>query len=47
MEDYSAQAFIQAFIRFSCEVVYSKCMVIDEGSQLTKGCDSMRISSQI
>ena len=44
MDDYSAQAFIQAFIRFSCEVGYPKFMVIDEGSQLIKGCDNMRIS---
>ena len=36
MDDYSAQAFIQVFIRFSC-----KFMVIDEGSQLIKGCDNM------
>ena len=35
MDDYSAQAFIQAFIRFSCEV---------EGSQLIKGCENMKIS---
>ena len=44
MDDYSALTFIQAFIRFSCEVVYPKFMVIDEGSQIIKGCDNMRIS---
>ena len=44
MDDYSAQAVIQAFIRFSCEVGYPRFMVIDEGSQLIKGCDNMRIS---
>ena len=44
MDDYSAQAFIQAFIRFSCKVGYRNFMVIDEGSQLIKGCDSIRIS---
>ena len=44
MDDYSTQAFIQAFIRFSCEVVYPKVMVIDEGSHLIKVCDNMRIS---
>ena len=44
MDDYSTQAFIQAFIRFSCEVGYPQFMVIDEGSQLIKGCDNMRIS---
>ena len=42
MDDYSA--FIQAFIRFSGEVGYPKFMVIDEGSQLIKGCDNMKIS---
>ena len=44
MDDYSAQAFIQAFIRFSGKVGYPKFMVIDGGSQLIKGCDNMRIS---
>ena len=44
MDDYSAQAFIQAFIRFFCEVGYPRCIVIDEGSQLIKGCDNIRIS---
>ena len=44
MDNYSAQAFIQAFIRFSCEVRYSKFLIIDEDTQLIKGCDSMRIS---
>ena len=43
MDDYSAQAFIQAFIRFSWEVGYPKFMKIDEGSQLIKGCDNMRL----
>ena len=44
MDAYSAKGFIQAFIRFSCEVGYPKFMVIDEGSQLIKGCDNMRMS---
>ena len=44
MDNYSAQAFIQAFTRFSGELGYPKLMVIDEGSQLIKGCDSLRIS---
>ena len=44
MDDYSAQAFIQSFIRFSCEVGYPKFVMIDEGSQLIKGCETMRIS---
>ena len=34
---------LQAFIRFPCEVGHPKLMVIDKGSPLIKGCDSMRI----
>ena len=44
MEDYSTQSFIQSFIRFSCEVGYPKFILIDEGSQLVKGCGDMRLS---
>ena len=44
MDVYSAQAFIQAFIKFSCEVAYPKFMIIDESIQLIKGCDRRRIS---
>ena len=42
MEDYGTTAFIQAFIRFSCDVGYPKVLLIDEGSQLIKGCQSMK-----
>ena len=41
MESYNTTAFIQAFIRFSCDVGYPKVLLIDEGSQLIKGCQSM------
>ena len=44
MDDYSIQAFIQSFIRFSCEVGYPKYMMVDEGSQLVKGCEVMRLN---
>ena len=44
MEDYSTSSFIQSFIRFSCEVGYPKFMLIDEGSQLVKGCSTMRLA---
>ena len=44
MDDYSTQAFIQSFIRFSCEVGYSGYMMVDEGSQLVKGCEVMRLN---
>ena len=43
MDDYSTQAFIQSFIRFSCEVGYPRYMMVDEGSQLVKGCEVMRL----
>ena len=43
MEDYSSSSFIKAFIRFACEVGYPKELLPDEGSQLIKGCDSMKL----
>ena len=46
MEDYGTSSFIQAFIRFSCEVGYPKTILIDEGSQLKKGCDTMLLNFQ-
>ena len=42
MEDYSTSAFLQSFTRFSCEVGYPKKLTTDEGSQLVKGCSSMK-----
>ena len=42
MEDYGTTAFLQAFIRFSCDVGYPKVLLIDEGSQLVKGCETMK-----
>lgn len=33
MDDYSSSAFIQCFIRFSCDVGYPKMILCDEGSQ--------------
>ena len=44
MENYSASAFLQSFIRFSCEVGYPKILVSDEGSQLVKGYGDMHLS---
>ena len=44
MEDYSTTAFIQSFVRFSCEVGYPKFLSVDEGSQLVKGCESMKLT---
>ena len=44
MEDYSTAAFIQSFVQFSCEVGYPKFLSVDEGSQLVKGCESMKLT---
>ena len=41
MEDYSTEAFLLAFVRFSCRVGFPKLLLPDEGSQLVKGCKSM------
>ena len=43
MEDYSTTAFIQTFTRFSCDVGYPKKLLPDEGSQLIKGCTSVKL----
>ena len=44
MEDYSADSFVLAFIRFACRFGYPKKLLTDEGSQLVKGCKNMIIS---
>ena len=36
MEGYSSTAFIQSFIRLSCEVGYPKILLADSGSQIVK-----------
>ena len=46
MDDYSSSSFIQSFIRFSCEVGYPKMLLPDEGSQLVKGCETMKLNFQ-
>jgi len=46
MEDYCTASFIQAFIRFCCDAGYPKKLLIDEGSQLKKGCETMRFNFQ-
>ena len=43
MEDYSSQAFVYAFIRFSSDAGYPRTLLIDEGSQLIKGCQTMKL----
>ena len=44
MEDYSTTAFVHTFTRISCEVGYLKKLSPDEGSQLIKGCSSIKLS---
>ena len=44
MEDYSTTAFIRSFVRFSCKVGYPEFLSVDEGSQLVKGCESMKLT---
>ena len=46
MDDYSSTAFIQSFIRFSCDVGYPKILLPDEGGQLMKGGQSMKLNFQ-
>ena len=41
MEDYSTEASLLAFVRFSCRVGYPELLLPDEGSQLVKGCKTM------
>ena len=44
MEDYSADGFVLAFVRFACRFGYPKKLMPDPGSQLVKGCKDMIIS---
>ena len=44
LEDYSISGFLLAFTRFVCDVGYPKLMMIDEGSQLVRGCEFMEFS---
>ncbi|XP_066935306.1 uncharacterized protein [Clytia hemisphaerica] len=43
MEDYSTTSFLQAFTRFSCQVGYPNKLLADEGGQLIKGCETMKL----
>ena len=44
LEDYSTDAFVLGFIRFSCRVGYPRYLLPDAGSQLVKGCEDMSYS---
>ena len=43
MEDYSSESCLLGFIRFACKVGYPKKLMPDEGSQLVKGCEVMKL----
>ena len=43
MDNYSTSAFLDAFIRFACDAGYPKIILIDAGSQIVKGCETMEI----
>ena len=44
MEDYSTDAIVLAFIRFSCRLGYPKYALPDAGGQLVKACVDMQYS---
>ena len=44
MENYTADAFVLAFVRFASRFVYPKTVMPDDGSQLVKGCENMILS---
>ena len=44
MESYSTTAFIQSFTRFACDMGYPKRLLVDEGSQLVKGCKTLKLN---
>ena len=44
MEGYDTTQFLLSFSRFSCEAGFPKLLLVDEGSQLVRGCDNMVIN---
>ena len=44
MDSYNTTSFLQAFTRLACEVGYPKKLLVDEGSQLLKGCETMQLN---
>ena len=42
MDTYDSNSFIPAFMHFSCQVGYPKILLLDEGTQLIKGCKNMK-----
>ena len=43
MWNYTTSSFISAFTRFSCEVGFPKTLLVDQGSQIVKGCETMKL----
>ena len=46
MDDYSSDAFIMSFTRFARDHGFPKKLYCDSGSQLVKGCDTMKLNFQ-
>ena len=44
MEDYRTTVFIQSFVLLSCEIGYPKFLSVDEGSQLVKGYEPIKLT---
>ena len=44
MEGYDTTQFLLSFSRFSCEAGFPRLVLIDEGSQLVRGCENMMIN---
>ena len=44
MEGYDTTQFLLSFSRFSCEAGFPKLLLVDEGSQLVRGCENMMIN---
>ena len=44
LEDYSTDSFVLGFIRFASRFGYPKYVLPDPGSQLVKGCESVKYS---
>ena len=44
MDTYNSNSFILAFTRFSCEVGHPKILLLDEDSQLIKGCKNVKLN---
>ena len=46
MDTYDSNSFILAFTRFPCEVAYPNILLLDESSQLIKGCKNRKLNFQ-